>query len=186
MRCNRFCFTGPLQHEELGQDSDRLEPDGECPHDLHNSLASYRALRFVATHFRQCVLVREQHRQYCAEGQQVLYFECVKVRVVGRLEVVEHEVYGIRGCADEDDLEDGVVQRMGVVEGPEKVDVSTKVNNQVQELRLERNAGRALFSNVRFRVFCSLSRLDVHWRSSSCARESGSIADGTSPLKNPC
>lgn len=56
---------------------------------------------------------------------------------MGGLEVVEHEVYGIRGSADEDDLEDGVVQRVRVVEGPEEVDVSAKVNNQVQELRLE-------------------------------------------------
>lgn len=34
------------------------------------------------------------------------------------LEVVQHEVYRIRRCADEDDLEDGVVKRVGVVEGP--------------------------------------------------------------------
>lgn len=73
---------------------------------------------------------------------------------MGRLEVVEHEVYGIRGCADEDDLEDGVVQRMRVVEGPEKVDVSTKVNNQVQELRLEGDTGRALFGLSGFAYFC--------------------------------
>lgn len=65
---------------------------------------------------------------------------------MGGLEVVEHEVYGVGGCADEDDLEDSVVQRIGVVEGPEKVDVSTEVYDQVQELRLERDAGRALFN----------------------------------------
>lgn len=63
---------------------------------------------------------------------------------MGRFEVVEHEVHGVCGCADEDDLEDGVVQRIGVVEGPQKVDVSTKVYNQVQELRLERDTGRTL------------------------------------------
>lgn len=62
-----------------------------------------------------------------------------------RLEVVEHEVYGVCGCANENDLEDGIVQRVGVVEGPEKVNVSSQVNNQVQELRLERDASCALF-----------------------------------------
>lgn len=51
-----------------------------------------------------------------------------------RFEIVEHEINGIRGCADEDNLEDGIVQRVGVVECPEEVDVSTKVYNQVQEL----------------------------------------------------
>jgi hypothetical protein len=37
---------------------------------------------------------------------------------VGRFEIVEHEVYGVRGRADEDNLEDGVVERLGLVEGP--------------------------------------------------------------------
>jgi hypothetical protein len=37
---------------------------------------------------------------------------------VGRFEVVEHEVDRVRGCADEDNLEDGVVERLGLVEGP--------------------------------------------------------------------
>lgn len=62
-----------------------------------------------------------------------------------RLEVVEHEVHGVRGCADKDDLKDSVIQRVRVVEGPEKVNVSSKVDNQVQKLRLERDTGRALF-----------------------------------------
>lgn len=63
---------------------------------------------------------------------------------MGRLEVVEHEVNGICGRADEDDLEYGVVQRVGVVEGPQEVNVSTQVHNQVQELRLERDTSRTL------------------------------------------
>ena len=56
---------------------------------------------------------------------------------MGRLKVVEHEVYRVRRCADENNLEYGVVERMGVVEGPQEVDVSSEVHNQVQELRLE-------------------------------------------------
>ena len=31
MRCYRFGFTSPLEHEELGEDGDGLEPDGEGP-----------------------------------------------------------------------------------------------------------------------------------------------------------
>jgi hypothetical protein len=83
------------------------------------------------------VFVGEKDRQYGACAQQVLHFEGIEVRIVGRLEVVEHEVYGVRRCTDEHNLEYGVVERMGVVEGPQEVDVSSKVHNQVQELRLE-------------------------------------------------
>lgn len=67
---------------------------------------------------------------------------------MGRLEVVEHEVHGVRRCADEHNLEYGVVERMRVVEGPQEVDVSSEIHNQVQELRLERNAGRTLSKYV--------------------------------------
>jgi hypothetical protein len=37
---------------------------------------------------------------------------------VGWLEVVKHEVDGVRGGADEDYLEDGVIERVGLIEGP--------------------------------------------------------------------
>jgi hypothetical protein len=37
---------------------------------------------------------------------------------------------------------------MRVVEGPQEVDVSSEVHNQVQELRLERNASRTLSEYV--------------------------------------
>ena len=63
---------------------------------------------------------------------------------MGGLEVVEHEVNSVRGCADEDYLEDGVVKRIWVVEGPKEVDVSTEIHNQVEKLRLERDTGRTL------------------------------------------
>lgn len=67
---------------------------------------------------------------------------------MGRLEVVEHEVYGVRRSTNENDLEYGVVERMRVVEGPQEVDVTSEVHNQVQELRLERNASRTLSEYV--------------------------------------
>lgn len=50
------------------------------------------------------------------------------------LVVVEHEVDRVRGRANEYDLEDGVVERLGFVEGPEKVDISRNVYDQVKEL----------------------------------------------------
>jgi hypothetical protein len=37
--CDCFRFTCSLQHEELREDSDRLEPDGECPENLPILLA---------------------------------------------------------------------------------------------------------------------------------------------------
>lgn len=61
-----------------------------------------------------------------------------------RLEVVEHKVYGVGGCADEDDFEDGVVERLGFVEGPQEVDVPREIHNEVKELRFEGDTGRAL------------------------------------------
>jgi hypothetical protein len=63
---------------------------------------------------------------------------------VGWFVVVEHEVYGVCGRADEDNFEDGVVKRSGLVEGPQEINVSCEVDNQVKELRLERDTGRAL------------------------------------------
>jgi hypothetical protein len=68
------------------------------------------------------------------------------------LVVVEHEVDGVRGGADENDLEDSVVEGAGLVEGPQQVDVSREVDNEVEELRLERDTGRALRALLGMRV----------------------------------
>lgn len=53
---------------------------------------------------------------------------------MGGLVVVKHEVDGVRGAADEDDLENGVVERLGLVKGPEKVDVARDIYDEVEEL----------------------------------------------------
>jgi hypothetical protein len=37
MRRDRFGFTSPLQHEELWEDRNGLEPDRECPKHLHTT-----------------------------------------------------------------------------------------------------------------------------------------------------
>ena len=70
------------------------------------------------TYLGEGVVVWKHDRQQCAYSNQVLHLERVQVRVVGRFVVIQHEVHGIGGGADEDNLEDGVVQHLGLVEGP--------------------------------------------------------------------
>lgn len=89
-------------------------------------------------------MVRKQDRQHGARAQQVLHFERVEVRVVGRAVVVEHEVDGVGGCAKKDDLENGEVELGELVERPQQVDVARYVDHQVEELRFKRDAVRTL------------------------------------------
>ena len=86
-------LASALEHEELGQDGDRLEPDGEGPEDLP-----------------RVVVVREQDGQDGGAAQEVLDPEGVEVAVVGRLVRVDHQVDDVPLCADEEDFEDEVVQ----------------------------------------------------------------------------
>jgi hypothetical protein len=67
---------------------------------------------------------------------------------VGGFVVVEHQVDGVSRGANEDNLENGVVEVLRVVERPEQVDVASDVNEEVQELRLEGYAGCALLEQV--------------------------------------
>lgn len=53
---------------------------------------------------------------------------------MGRFVVIQHQINGVGGGAYEDDLEDGVVERSRVVEGPDEVDVACQVDHEVQEL----------------------------------------------------
>jgi hypothetical protein len=52
-------------------------------------------------------------------------------------EVVEHQVHGVARGRDKDDLEDGVVEGAGQVEGPQEVEVARDVDEEVEELRFE-------------------------------------------------
>jgi hypothetical protein len=56
---------------------------------------------------------------------------------MSRFIVVKHQIDGIGRRADEYDLEDGVVERFGFVEGPEQVDVPGNVDDEIEELRFE-------------------------------------------------
>jgi hypothetical protein len=87
-----------------------------------------------STHLGQRVFVRKQYREHRACTNQILHLERVQVRIVGGLVVVEHQINGVCGSADEDDLEDGVVECRGRVEGPEEVYVSRYVYDEIEEL----------------------------------------------------
>ena len=102
MRRNRLRLPRPLQHEQLRQHRDALQPDRKTPQDLGEG-----------------VFLREEEGEHGGAAEQVEDLEGVEVRVVRGLVVVQHQVDGVGGGGDEDDLEDRVPGRVG--EGPEEV-----------------------------------------------------------------
>lgn len=99
---DRLRLAGPLQHEQLWQDCNRLQPYRKSPQYLRNR-----------------VLVWKEYCKYCATTQKVAYFKRVEIGVVRRFVVVQHEVECIRGRGEEDDLEHSVPGRVG--ERPEEI-----------------------------------------------------------------
>lgn len=89
-------LAGALQHEELREDGDGLEPDGEGPEDLGGA-----------------VRVGEEDGEHGGAGEEVLHAECVRVGVLRRPVRVRHQVDDVALGADEEDLEDEVVGRLG-------------------------------------------------------------------------
>lgn len=102
MGSDRFCFAGSLQHEQLWQYGNALEPQREGPED-----------------FRDGPLVWEDDGQNSGTTQQVGYTERIEVRIMSWLVVVQHDVESICGRTQEDDLEDGVPRT--VCKGPENI-----------------------------------------------------------------
>ena len=98
MRGDGLRAAGALQHEQLGQDRNTLEPDAEGPE-----------------HFRGNVLVREQDGEDGGAAEEVFDLESVLVGVVGGLVVVEHQPDNVGLGGDEDDLEGGVPEGVGGV-----------------------------------------------------------------------
>lgn len=98
MRRNRLRAARALQHEQLRQDRDALEPDAEGPQ-----------------HFRRDVLVGEEDGEDGGAAEEVLDFEGVLVGVVGGLVVVEHQPDDVGLGGDEDDFEGGVPEGVGGV-----------------------------------------------------------------------
>ncbi len=68
------------------------------------------------THFCDLVAVGEEDGEDGAAAEEVLDFEGVDVGVVGGFVVVEHEVDGVGLEAEEEELEDGVVEGVEVPE----------------------------------------------------------------------
>jgi hypothetical protein len=83
------------------------------------------------SHFCERVFVREQDREDCACPYKILHLECIEIGIVCRLIFVEHQIDRVSRAADENDLENGIVKRLGFVESPEKIDVSCYVNDEV-------------------------------------------------------
>lgn len=85
-----------LQHEQLRENGHGLEPDGEGPQDLGRR-----------------VLVGEDERESGRSAEEVLHAEGIDVEVVRRLVGVGHEVDDVALRANEEDLEDEVVEAVG-------------------------------------------------------------------------
>jgi len=85
-------LAGALQHEELRQDGDGLEPDAEGPEDLERR-----------------VLVGEEQREHRRAEQQVLHAEGVEGRGLRGLVRRRHQVEGVAGGGEEEQLEERVV-----------------------------------------------------------------------------
>ena len=96
MRGDGLGFARALEHEELREDGNALEPDGECPQDLG-----------------ELVAIGEEDGEDSGAAEEVLDFEGVDVGVVGWLVVVEHEVDGVGLGGEEEELEGGVVHGAG-------------------------------------------------------------------------
>lgn len=126
MRRDGIRLSSPLQHKQLGQDGNRLEPDGEGPEDLRCISHDVRAARrsqgqseSANTHLGETVVVGEKQGQESADTEEVLDFEGVEVGVMGRLIFVQHQVDDVTGGSDEEQFEGGEVERVG--QGPEQV-----------------------------------------------------------------
>jgi len=121
MRCDRFGLSGLADHEQLGQDGDRLQVDGKGPKDLHDVEGMI-----------------DDQRNEGRRNQEEFYSECVMIAVVGGLEFEQHEIHGpVRG-GDEEDLHDGVVDRDEV---RQQIQVTRREHEREQDLRLTGNAG---------------------------------------------
>jgi len=115
-------FAGALQQEELREDGDGFEPDAEGPEDFGGGVG---------------VGVGEGEDHGAAE--EVLDAEGVEVGVVGGFVGGGHEVDGVAGGCEEEQFEGGVVE--GIGEGPEEVEVTGYVDEEVKGLGFEGDAG---------------------------------------------
>lgn len=74
-------------------------------------------------YLRELVYGRQHYSQHGRTSQQVFDFECILIRVVGGLEIDEHEVYDVGLAGNEDNLEDCVPKAFRRI-GPEEICVA--------------------------------------------------------------
>lgn len=116
----------------------------------------------AVTYLCWCVLVRKQDSQNCCTSNEVFHLERVNVWIVGRAVVIKHEVDDISGGANEDNLENRVVQIVDAQRGPKQIwgrrqhsritierdfshtEISRYVDNEVEKLAFERDTGCCL------------------------------------------
>ena len=91
-----FGLAGSLQHEELRENGDGLQPDGKRPEDLTDS-----------------ILLREKDGENGGSTEEVVDLECIDVGIGGGLVSVGHEVDDVALGANEHDLEEKVVEARG-------------------------------------------------------------------------
>lgn len=91
-----FSLAGSLQHEELRENGDGLQPDGEGPEDFADS-----------------ILLGEQDGENGGSTEEVVDLEGIDVGIGGGLVSVGHEVDDVALGANEHDLEEEVVEARG-------------------------------------------------------------------------
>lgn len=89
-------FPRPLQHEQLRQDGDTLQPERKGPEHLGDG-----------------PFVGEQDGEDGGAAREVRHAESVQVRVVRGFVVIQHHPEGVRGRREEDDFENGVPCTVG-------------------------------------------------------------------------
>lgn len=91
MRRDIIRFTRPLQHEQLWEDGNGLQPDAERPQ-----------------HFGNLVSVREKDAEGGSARKKVLNFEGVDCGIVCGFIIVDHKVDYVGLGGEEEDFEGGV------------------------------------------------------------------------------
>jgi len=119
VRRDSFSFSGPLKHEELGENRNRLEPYRKRPHDLYPVIIPFLCWEQWMSNLREGVLVRKEYRNDSTPSQKILHLECVDARVVGWLIVSDHQVYRVCRGAEKEKLEGSVPCR--VCERPKNI-----------------------------------------------------------------
>jgi len=120
MGSNCLSLACALKHEELGEDSNGLKPDGKGPQDLGEGES-----------------VVENEGEDEAGSEEVFNFECVDGGVMRGSVFELHKVEDVAAAGDEEQLHDGIVDRY-IAE--EQVEIACQKDPHVETLCFERYA----------------------------------------------